>query len=77
MTWSAWGGIYTEHHCSPNEDEARQYADDIAPEGAFERVEDNTPVLTRVDAVRSAMQAEGVGSALAERVVRRLTTDRK
>lgn len=67
-------GHYTEDSCSPDADECRMYADDLAPDGAFETVEDNAPVLSYAERVKAAMIAEGVGTHTAERVIKRLTT---
>lgn len=39
-------GHYTDDSCSPDPDECRMYAEDLAPDGAFETVEDNAPVLS-------------------------------
>lgn len=66
-------GHYTEDSCSPDPDECRMYAEDLAPDGAFETVEDNAPVLSYAERVKAAMIAESVDPRTAERVVKRLT----
>lgn len=66
-------GHYTEYSCSPDADECRMYAEDLAPDGAFETVEDNAPVLSYAERVKAAMIAESVNPHTAERVIKRLT----
>lgn len=66
-------GHYTDDSYSPDPDECRMYAEDLAPDGAFETVEDNAPVLSDAERVKAAMIAESVGPHTAERVVKRLT----
>lgn len=67
-------GHYTVDSCSPDPDECRMYAEDYAPDGAFETVEDNAPVLSYAERVKAAMIAESVDPHTAERVIKRLTT---
>lgn len=66
-------GHYTEDSCSPDPDECRMYAEDLAPDGAFETIEDNAPVLSCAERVKAAMIAESVDPHTAERIVKRLT----
>lgn len=65
-------GHYTEDSRSPDPDECRMYAEDLAPDGAFETIEDNAPVLSCAERVKAAMIAESVDRHTAERVVKRL-----